>query len=90
MTAPSATAPLERYQYNHRDGRSGRYIASAACDCCGKPVGTNYFTDAEVCGGGDGPGFYLCERKHCEKLRAGKSVGERRALYEQARKAGAP
>lgn len=53
-------------------------------DGCGKPVGTNYFTDDEVCGGGDGPGFYLCAR--CAKSREGMGIEERRAMYERTRR----
>lgn len=76
---------LERHQHDQRDYRNGRCVASARCDACGKPVGTAYYTDDEVCGGGDGPGFYLCERKRCgEKLR-GLTVDERRTVYERTR-----
>lgn len=71
----AARSSLERYQHTERDwGGSGRYIKSAPCDGCGKPVGTNYFTDGEVCGGSDGPGFYLCERKRCITKRSGLSI----------------
>ena len=75
---------VERYQHDQR-GSGGRYAATATCDGCGKPVGTNYCTDTEVCGNGDGPGFYLCERKRCAKRLEGKSVEERRAQYERTR-----
>jgi hypothetical protein len=78
---------LERHHHDKRNWSSGQFIKSAACDGCGKPVGTNYFTDDEVCGGGDGPGFYLCERKRCAARREGMSVDERRALYERTRAA---
>lgn len=77
---------LERYQYRDRNWKSGKYIKSQLCDGCGKPVGTAYFTDTGVCGNGDGPGFYLCERKRCVKVREGMSVEERRALYERVRR----
>jgi hypothetical protein len=76
---------LERHRYNDRELDGGRFVKSPACDGCGKPVGTNYFTDEEVCGGGDGPGFYLCERTRCVKSREGMAVEERRALYERMR-----
>lgn len=76
---------LERYSHEGRDSGSGRFVKSAACDGCGKPVGTNYFTDGEVCGGSDGPGFYLCERKRCAAAREGLSIEARRALYERVR-----
>lgn len=77
---------LRRHKHEEKD-RSGRYRTSPLCDCCNKPVGTAYFTDEEVCEGTDGPGFYICERKRCEKMREGLSVEERRALYESARAA---
>jgi len=48
-----------------RDGTSGRYESTAACDACGRPTGADYFTDDEVCGNGDGPGFRLCARSLC-------------------------
>ncbi len=72
---------LERYAHKDKD-RSGRYRKSPPCDACNKPVGTNWFTDDEVVGGSDGPGFYLCERKRCVAKREGLSVEEREALYE--------
>lgn len=65
----------------------GRYATSPRCDCCGKPVGTAYYTDTDVCGGSDGPGFYLCERVRCVAKRDGLSVEERRALYTATRAA---
>jgi hypothetical protein len=42
----------------------GRFKKHPACDCCGKPC-TEFFTDERVCGGGDGPGFFICGRKAC-------------------------
>lgn len=71
-------------QHDARDS-SGRYAKSQSCDCCGKPVGTEYLTDDEVCGGSDGPGFYLCQRKRCAAKQAGLSVEARRALYTAQR-----
>ncbi len=69
---------------------SGRFAKSTLCDCCSKSLGRlddpeNHFTDDEVCGSGDGPGFYLCGRKECGKLYDGKSVEERRALFTSGR-----
>lgn len=75
---------LERHAHDERD-QAGRYSKTPPCDACGKPVGTNYFTDDEVCGSSDGPGFYLCERKRCIKVRDNKTVEERRALYTAQR-----
>lgn len=66
---------------NRRREADGRYAIELRCDCCGKPIHGEYATDAEVVGGGDGPGFYLCGRKSCGKLQEGKSIEERRALY---------
>lgn len=77
---------LKRSAWEKRD-RGGQFKTSARCDCCGRPVGSAYFTDDEVCGTGDGPGFYVCERKSCVKLRAGKTVEERRAIYTATRAA---
>ncbi len=76
---------LKRSPHGERAPRTGRYAKSRACDGCGKPCGTAYFTDDEVCGGSDGPGFYLCERKRCMAARDDKSVDERRALYAAQR-----
>lgn len=84
-SAEASVAILERYQHMDRDYASGRYTASPACDGCGKPVGAAYYTDEEVCGGGDGPGFFLCDRKRCVESREGISVEDRCALYEQTR-----
>lgn len=67
-------------RHKTRDKR-GRYSASLPCDACGKSVGTEYFTDDEVCDGGDDPGFTLCNRKRCVAKRD-LPVAERRALYE--------
>jgi len=74
---------LERTHHDERN-RDGRYRASPLCDGCGKPVGTNYGTDAEVCGGTDGPGFFVCDRARCPDLSA-LSVEERRAHYTAQR-----
>jgi hypothetical protein len=79
-----ATA-LKRHQHDDRDHRSGRYQKSPACDGCGKPVGTNYYTDDAVCGGGDGPGFYVCDRKRCQAALSGLSADQRRAVYVATR-----
>lgn len=75
---------LKRWQHTERDHRSGKYRASPRCDGCGKPVGTNYFTDGDVCGDTDGPGFFLCERKRCIAKRDLDLEG-RRALYTAQR-----
>lgn len=75
-------------KHERRENVSGRYEATHPCDCCGKPAGNDFMTDAEVCGGSDGPGFYICERKRCAAKRDGKTVEERRAMYtaERARR----
>lgn len=70
---------LKRRPHDER-GKHGRYIGSAPCDACGKPVGTAFYTDDDVCGGSDGPGFYLCDRKQCI-ARRDLPLDARRALY---------
>ena len=75
---------LHRHGYDERD-RSGRYRRSELCDGCNKPIGTAYFTDADVCGGTDGPGFLVCDRARCGKALDGLSVKERRAHYTAKR-----
>lgn len=80
-----STTPLERHQHDDRDN-AGRFTKTQPCDGCGKPVGTNYFTDDEVCQGGDGPGFFLCERKRCPAVKLQTSdVETRRAHYTATR-----
>lgn len=74
-----------RPQHQDRNRRTGKYTKSPSCDGCGKPVGTDYFTDDEVCQGSDGPGFFLCDRKECAKSLEGLPVAERRALYRSVR-----
>lgn len=81
MSKPSRPA------HDARERTSGRYAKSPPCDGCGKPVGTGYFTDDEVCGGGDGPGFYLCERKRCVTRLQPLGVEDRRRLYTEQRTA---
>jgi len=76
---------MTKRSHEERDEASGRYVGTERCDLCGKPVGTDYMTDGEVCGTGDGPGFYLCERRRCVAARAGLSVETRRAAYEARR-----
>jgi len=74
---------LKRHRYDER--RKGRYIKSPQCDGCNKPVGTNYYTDDEVCQGSDGPGFFLCDRARCLKQRDLDDVEARRRLYTEQR-----
>ena len=79
----------EKPQHDLRDS-SGRYKKTHACDGCGKPVGTDHMTDDEVCAGGDGPGFFLCDRKRCPTNNAtfqNKPVAERLAFYTATRTA---
>lgn len=77
---------VRRHAWDERDDRTGRYVTSPPCDACGKPVGTDYITDGLVCGNGDGPGFYLCDRKRCRAKRELLSVENRRSLYTEQRK----
>lgn len=71
-------------------GADGRFQQSILCDCCGKPMGDldkegNHFTDGEVCGASDGPGFFLCHRKRCQKAQEGLNIEERRKLFAAQR-----
>jgi len=65
---------------------SGRYRMAHLCDGCGKSSGYPHnFTDYDVCGNGDGPGFLLCARPACGKKYDGKNVEERRAYFTAQR-----
>lgn len=75
---------LNRHAHNDRDHRNGQYRKSNPCDACGKPVWTAYYTDEEVCGNTDGPGFFLCDRAKCHKKRD-FPLEVRRALYTAQR-----
>jgi len=63
----------------------GRYRQETPCDCCGKPVLAEHFTDGDVCGNTDGPGFYLCGRIRCNKCRDSLNVQQCRDLYTRQR-----
>jgi hypothetical protein len=70
-----------------RRERGGRYAVEQRCDACCKPITTatgGHFTDIEVCGGGDGPGFFLCGRERCCKRR-NVDIDDRRAMYTAGR-----
>jgi hypothetical protein len=56
-----------------------------SCDACGEPIIGEYFTDAQVCGTGDGPGFLLCGDEACVARRP-KSIRARRQFYAHQRK----
>lgn len=71
-------------QQHNRDTR-GKYKRGPICDACNKPAGYAYASDAEVCGGGDGPGFILCTRPVCSRSTKGLDADARRALYTQQR-----
>ena len=74
---------------NTARGKKGRFARVTRCDGCGKPVTGQHFTDDRVCGGTDGPGFFLCDRKRCvEQLRQVESesgIDGLRMLYEERR-----
>lgn len=53
------------------------------CDVCALPITGTHYTDDEVCGGSDDPGFYL----HRECWAKG-TVEERRSIYTAGRAAG--
>jgi hypothetical protein len=77
---------LERFRHSDKD-RRGKYRASPRCDGCNKAVGTNYFSDEEVCGGSDGPGFYRCERVRCSTKLEKLNPEQREAIYIANREA---
>jgi hypothetical protein len=74
---------LARHPHLDRN-RAGRFVVTPLCDGCNRPVGTSFFTDDEVCGTTDGPGFYLCDRAACMRRRD-LPTAERRSLYETNR-----
>lgn len=76
---------LPRRPHTDRAWKTGQYKKTPPCDGCCKPVGTAYFTDYEVCGDNDSPGFYLCDRPACMRKRTGLSIEERRKLYTSQR-----
>lgn len=75
---------LDRHRWDETD-RRGKFKAGPRCDGCGKPIGTAYFTDEEVCGSTDGPGFLVCDRARCAKALEGLDVEQRRARYAKQR-----
>jgi hypothetical protein len=86
MKTTTKAGKLERFAHVAKD-RTGRYEASSLCDGCNKPVGTNYYSDEDVCGSGDGPGFYRCDRKRCAAKLEGLTVEQREAIYTSNRNA---
>ncbi len=52
-----------------RNLKNGRFASVQRCDFCGKPITGAHLTDERVCGGTDGPGFYLCARVRCVEKR---------------------
>lgn len=66
------------------------------CDACSRPLRlgsageTIHLTDDRVCGSGDGPGFFLCDRRPCqitcEKAEAAGGLERLRALYADGRR----
>jgi len=66
--------------------RAGRYARHTRCDGCGLPIRGQYLTDEAVCGGTDGPGFYLCWRVRCSRRRAQLGLAERGAFYAEQRR----
>lgn len=74
-----------------REATGGRFTRGYSCDYCGKSIGRdaagaiNHYTDDDVCGGSDGPGFMLCGRVRCCREREALSVEERRAAYTRRR-----
>ncbi len=71
-------------KHERRDA-GGRFSTGHLCDFCNKPTGADFETDPDVCGGGDGPGFFLCSRKRCSAKREVFDVEARRRMYAHAR-----
>lgn len=72
-------------KHSERESGGGRFSKTPPCDACGKPVGTDFMTDDEVVGSGDGPGFFLCDRKRCAAKRDQLDVPARKAMYAAQR-----
>lgn len=69
------------YRHSDKDA-SGKYTNAIKCDCCGKPTNeAERYSDDEVCGSSDGPGFYLCHRKRCATKRDAMTLAERTGHY---------
>lgn len=66
---------------NRARHRDGRYKLERLCDACGGRITGVRCTDDDVCQGGDGPGFYLCDRKPCRAKYEGMTVEQRRAYF---------
>jgi len=86
QNAPSPP-PTARWGAEHgeRDRRGARFVKAPSCDACGKSIGKDRCTDGEVCGGGDGPGFYICSRVRCAARLNDLTVEQRRTLYTAQR-----
>jgi hypothetical protein len=56
------------------------------CDACGEVIVDAYSTDDEICGGGDGPGFFL--HSTCGAVCASRSLEDRREIYQGGRHRG--
>ncbi len=56
------------------------------CDACGEKIVGEHFTDEEVCGATDGPGFFLCGDAECIESRP-QSLRHRRRRYTHQRAA---
>lgn len=82
MKQPKQPKPM--HSQRERAG-GGRYSATPPCDACGRSTGAAMVSDDEVCGSGDGPGFYLCDRLRCSQALEGITVDQRRAHYEAQR-----
>lgn len=62
-------------------GDDGKYTKHTRCDGCGGTIKGDYLTDDEVCEGGDGPGFFICERKRCGAKLEKMDTAARRTHY---------
>jgi hypothetical protein len=60
------------------------------CDGCGAPIQSDdHATDEDVCGSGDGPGFFLCGSAACGDRYCHMGAEERRAYFTKQRAANA-
>lgn len=73
-----------KFKHEHR-ATDGRYTLAHPCDACGKSTNEACrYTDDEVCGSSDGPGFFLCDREACI-LKRDLPLEDRRTLYTEQR-----
>lgn len=70
--------------YDYIDAIRRAALRLSWCDACGEVILDNYHTDDEICGNGDGPGFYL--HSTCGAICADRCVESRWAIYQVGRR----